>query len=127
MKYIYLDNAATTKIDPLVLDAMMPYLTESYGKPSSVHAIGRESKVMIEDARDVIADFIGARSSEIYFTSGGTEANNFAIKGLAFAQLGKKNNIITSPIEHSSVKDSLEYLQMRFGFNITYTPVNNYG
>ncbi len=127
MKYIYLDNAATTKIDPLVLDAMMPYLTESYGNPSSVHAIGRESKVMIEDARDVIADFIGARSSEIYFTSGGTEANNFAIKGLAFAQLGKKNNIITSPIEHSSVKDSLEYLQMRFGFNITYTPVNNYG
>lgn len=127
MKYIYLDNAATSKIDPLVLDAMMPYLTESYGNPSSVHAIGRESKVMIEDARDVIADFIGARSSEIYFTSGGTEANNFAIKGLAFAQLGKKNNIITSPIEHSSVKDSLEYLQMRFGFNITYTPVNNYG
>jgi cysteine desulfurase len=127
MKHIYLDNAATTKIDPQVLDAMMPYLTESYGNPSSVHAIGRESKVMIEDARDVIADFIGARSSEIYFTSGGTEANNFAIKGLAFAHMGKKNNIITSPIEHSSVKDTLEYLQQRFGFNITNTPVNNYG
>jgi cysteine desulfurase len=127
MKHIYLDNAATTKIDPRVLDAMMPYLTESYGNPSSVHAIGRESKVMIEDARDVIADFIGARSSEIYFTSGGTEANNFAVKGLAFAHLGKKDHIITSPIEHSSVKDSLEYLQQRFGFNITYTPLNNYG
>jgi cysteine desulfurase len=127
MNKIYLDNAATTKIDPQVLDAMMPYLTESYGNPSSVYAIGRESKVMIEDARDVIADFIGARSSEIYFTSGGTEANNFAIKGLAFAHLGKKNNIITSPIEHSSVKDSLEYLQQRFGFNITNTPINNFG
>jgi cysteine desulfurase len=127
MKNIYLDNAATTKTDSRVLEAMLPYLKESYGNPSSVHKTGREVKVMLEDARDFIADFIGARSSEIYFTSGGTEANNFALKGLAFAHIRRKNHIISSPIEHSSIRDTLEYLYSRFGFEITYTPINNYG
>jgi cysteine desulfurase len=127
MKYIYLDNAATTKIDEPVLNAMLPYLKENYGNPSSVHSAGRKVKVMLEDARDLIADFTGARSSEIYFTSGGSEANNFALKGLAFANLNKKDQIISSPIEHSAIKDTLEYLKNRFGFEIIYTPINKYG
>ncbi|RPI16395.1 MAG: cysteine desulfurase [Ignavibacteriae bacterium] len=127
MENIYLDNAATTKIDERVLDAMLPYLKDSYGNPSSVHSAGRQVKVMLEDARDLIAEFIGARSSEIYFTSGGTEANNFALKGLAFAHLNKKNHIVASPIEHSAIRETLEYLHYRFGFEITYTPINKYG
>lgn len=127
MKYTYLDNAASTKIDEQVLDAMLPYLKENYGNPSSVHAEGRKVKVMLEDARDAIAEFTGARSSEIYFTSGGTEANNFALKGLALANPDKKNHIIASPIEHSAVLETLEYLHNKFGFEITYTPINKYG
>ncbi|HRE10228.1 MAG TPA: aminotransferase class V-fold PLP-dependent enzyme, partial [Ignavibacteria bacterium] len=95
MNVIYLDNAATTPIDPRVKEAMLPWLDENYGNPSSVHEAGRKAKVMLEDTRDLFAEFIGVRSSEIYFTSGGTEANNFAIKGFAFYNLGKKDHIIT--------------------------------
>lgn len=127
MPDIYLDNAATTPVDERVLDAMLPYLKERFGNASSVHKFGREAKVMLEDARDTIADFIGARSSEIYFTSGGTEANNFALKGIAFNYLNRKKHIITSRIEHSAVIDTLEYLKNRFGFDITYLDVNKYG
>ena len=127
MDKIYLDNAATTKIDERVLQAMMPYLKDSFGNASSVHSFGRETKVLLEDAREVIADFIGAMPSEIYFTSGGTEANNFAIKGIAFEQLDKRNHIISTPIEHSAVSDTLEYLKTRFGFEITSLPVSKYG
>jgi len=127
MKKIYLDNAATTKIDDRVLEAMMPYLKDSFGNASSVHSFGRETKVLLEDARETIADFIGAKPAEIYFTSGGTEANNFAIKGIAFDNLGKRNHIISTPIEHSAVLDSLEYLKTRFGFEISFLPVNKYG
>ena len=127
MDKIYLDNAATTKIDERVLQAMMPYLKDSFGNASSVHSFGRETKVLLEDAREVIADFIGAMPSEIYFTSGGTEANNFAIKGIAFEHLDKRNHIISTPIEHSAVSDTLEYLKTRFGFEITSLPVSKYG
>lgn len=127
MKRIYLDNAATTPIDPRVLDAMMPYLDEKFGNPSSVHNFGREVKVMLEEARETAADFIGASPSEIFFTSGGTEANNFAIKGIAFADPGNRKQIIASSIEHSAILDSLEYLRSRFGFQITLLPVNKYG
>lgn len=127
MDKIYLDNAATTKIDGRVLEAMIPYLKDSFGNASSVHSFGRETKVLLEDAREVIADFIGAMPSEIYFTSGGTEANNFAIKGIAFEHLNKRNHIISTPIEHSAVLDSLEYLKTRFGFEITFLPVSKYG
>jgi cysteine desulfurase len=127
MKYIYLDNAATTKLDGRVAEAMLPYLKESYGNPSSIHIPGREVKVFLEEARETIAKFIGTEPSEIYFTSGGTEANNFAIKGMAFNNIGKKDHIISSPIEHSSILDTLKYLQNRFGFRITYLPVNKYG
>ena len=127
MDIIYLDNAATTPIDPRVKEAMLPWLGDNFGNPSSVHLKGRQAKVMIEDTRDLFAEFIGVRSSEIYFTSGGTEANNFAVKGSAFAILGKKDHIITTAIEHSAVIDTVKYLQARFGFNITYLKTNRYG
>jgi len=134
MNNIYLDNAATTPVDNRVLEAMLPFYNESFGNASSVHKFGREVKVLLEDARDTIADFIGARSSEIYFTSGGTEANNFAIKGIALNNLGKKpfagsaqGNIISSKIEHSAVIDTLEYLKSRFGFNVTYVNNDKFG
>lgn len=127
MSLIYLDNAATTPIDPRVKEAILPWLGENYGNPSSVHEAGRIAKVMLEDTRDEFAAFIGARSSEIYFTSGGTEANNFAIKGSAFYNLGKKDHIITTAIEHSAVLDTVEYLKKRFGINVTYLKTNKYG
>jgi cysteine desulfurase len=127
MEYIYLDNAASTKVDKRVSEAMLPFLKESYGNPSSIYKPGREAKVFLEEARETVADFIGAAPSEIYFTSGGTESNNFAIKGIAFNQLGKKNHIITSKIEHSAVLDTLNYLHDKFGFEITYVPTDKHG
>lgn len=135
MNEIYLDNAATTPMDERVIEAMLPYMKFFYGNASSVHKPGRDAKVLLEDARDVIADFIGARSSEIYFTSGGTEANNFAIKGMAFNDLGftpdgeerRKYHIISTKIEHSAVIDTIEYLRNRFGFEITYINTNKFG
>jgi len=127
MSLIYLDNAATTPIDPRVKEAMLPWLGENYGNPSSVHEAGRKAKVMLEDTRDLFAEFIGARSSEIYFTSGGTEANNFAIKGSAFYNLKKKDHIITTAIEHSAVIDTVEYLKLRFGFSVTCLRTNKFG
>jgi cysteine desulfurase len=127
MKNIYLDNAATTRVDSRVIEAMMPYYDRSFGNASSVHSYGRQTKVLLEDARETLAKFIGAKPSEIYFTSGGTEANNFAIKGLAFQNFGKRNHIISTKIEHSSVLDTLEYIKNRFGFQITFVPVNKFG
>jgi len=127
MERIYLDNAATTRMDDRVLGAMLPFLKNNYGNATSVHSFGSEAKVLLEDARDIIADFIGARSSEIYFTSGGTEANNFAIKGIAFSNFGNKNHIISSKIEHSAVLDTLEYLKHRFGYSVTYVNTDRYG
>jgi cysteine desulfurase len=127
MSLIYLDNAATTPIDPRVKDAMLPWIGENFGNPSSIHEAGRKAKVMLEDTRDLFAAFIGAKPSEIYFTSGGTEANNFAIKGSAFYNLGNRSHIITTAIEHSAVIDTVEYLKTRFGFNVTYLKTNKYG
>lgn len=135
MNEIYLDNAATTPLDERVVEAMLPYMKTFYGNASSVHKPGRDAKVLLEDARDVIADFIGARPSEIFFTSGGTEANNFAIKGMAFNDLGftpdgeekRKYHIVSTKIEHSAVIDTLEYLKLRFGFEMTYLDTNKFG
>lgn len=127
MNRIYLDNAATTPIDNRVLEAMMPYLKNEFGNPSSIHFFGRNVKVMLEEARETIAGYIGAEPSEVYFTSGGTEANNLAIKGIALAAHGKKNHIISSKIEHSAVLDSLEYLVNRFGYQVTYVDNDKYG
>jgi cysteine desulfurase len=112
----YLDNAASTKTDGRVLDAMLPFLKENYGNPSSTHKQGKLLKVLIEDARDTIADFLGTKSKEIFFTSGGTESNNFALKGYAFAS-GDKYHSITSSIEHPAVLETFNYLS-KFGYDV---------
>lgn len=128
MRRIYLDNAATTPIAPEVLDAMLPYLKENFGNASSIHSYGKPAKVLIEDTRDLIAEFIGSKPKEIVFTSGGTEANNFAIKGLAMNFLNSdKKNIITTKIEHLAVLDTVNYLKNKFGFKISYLDNDEYG
>jgi cysteine desulfurase len=126
MKKIYLDNAATTPTDTRVLQAMLPYFTEVYGNPSSLHTFGQEAKHAIEDARYGIAAFIGAKPEEIIFTSGGTESNNCAIKGIAYARREKGNHIITSKIEHHAILEPCHFLEKQ-GFEITCIPVNECG
>ena len=126
MKKIYLDNAATTPTDTRVLQAMLPYFTEVYGNPSSLHAFGQEAKHAIEDARYGIAAFIGAKPEEIIFTSGGTESNNCAIKGIAYTRREKGNHIITSKIEHHAILEPCHFLEKQ-GFEITCIPVNECG
>jgi len=126
MKKIYLDNAATTPTDARVLQAMLPYFTEVYGNPSSLHAFGQEAKHAIEEARCNVAAFIGAKPEEIVFTSGGTESNNFAIKGVAYARREKGNHIITSKIEHHAILEPCHFLEKQ-GFEITCLPVDEYG
>jgi len=112
----YLDNAASTKIDERVFDAMLPFLKDNYGNPSSAHRNGKLLKVLIEDARELIAGFLGTKPKEIFFTSGGTESNNFAIKGFAFSR-GEKFHSVTSSIEHSAVLESFNYLS-KFGYEV---------
>lgn len=125
-KKIYFDNAATTPLDPVVLDAMMPYLTKSFGNPSSLHSFGTDTKDTLENCRNKFSGFIGATSDEIVFTSSGTESNNFALKGIAFANRKKGNHIIVSGIEHDCILESCKWLESQ-GFFITYLPVNNFG
>ena len=106
-KFIYyFDNAATTKIKPEVLNAMIPYLSKEYGNPSSLYSIGRNAKRAIEDAREKVAKLINANKNEIYFTSCGSESDNTAIKGIAYRYKGKGNHIITSKIEHHAILES---------------------
>lgn len=126
MKKVYLDNIATTQIHPEVLDAMLPYFKEFFGNPQSLHNFGEKPKNAIEEARAKIAELIGALPDEIIFTSNGTEANNFALKGVAMANQGRGKHIITSQIEHFSVLHSAKSLE-RLGFEITYVPVDKYG
>lgn len=126
MKNIYLDYAATTPTDPEVLKAMQPYFFEKFGNASSPHAIGQEAKKAIEDARQNLADFIGAKLEEIVFTSGGTESNNHAILGVVHAMQAKGNHVITSKIEHHSVLESISHLE-RQGIKTTYLPVDKDG
>jgi len=126
MKQIYLDYAATTPTHPEVVKAMLPYFTEVFGNPSGIYAYGQEAKGAIEEARSKVADLIGARDEEIVFTSGGTEADNFALKGVAFANQNKGNHIITSSIEHHAVIETGKFLERR-GFSVTYLPVDGYG
>ena len=103
---IYLDNSATTKLDKEILKEMLPYLQENYGNPSSAYRIGRENKAIIEDARKQVAKVLNANTEEIYFTSGGSESDNMALKGVAFANQDKGRHIITSKIEHPAVLDT---------------------
>lgn len=126
MEQIYLDYNATTPIAKEVADAMRPFLDIYFGNPSSVHSFGIKSKLAIENARYQIAEFINCEPSEIVFTSGGTESNNFAIRGIAFEHKDKGNHIITSSIEHPAVFEVCKYLE-KFGFEITYLPVDKYG
>ena len=126
MKRIYLDYAATTPTHPEVVKVMLPYFTDAFGNPSSIYSHGQEARGALEEVRDKIAAFISAGSDEIVFTSGGTEADNFAIKGVAYANEGKGNHIITSSIEHHAVIETCRFLERR-GFEITYLPVDEYG
>jgi cysteine desulfurase len=123
---IYLDNHSGTKTDPQVLEAMLPYLKEYYGNPQSLHSLGTKSKQAIEKAREQVASLIGATPQEIYFTSCGSESNNLAIKGIAWAYKEKGKHIIVSQIEHFSVLYSAKRLQQQ-GFEVTYLPVDKYG
>jgi len=126
MKRVYLDYAATTPTHPEVVKTMLPYFTESFGNPSSIYSDGQEAKTAMEEARTKIASLIGARDEEIVFTSGGTEADNFALEGVAFAMEPKGNHIITTSIEHHAVTETGHFLEKR-GFKVTYLPVDEYG
>jgi cysteine desulfurase len=126
MKPIYLDYAATTPMHPEVLKVMQPYFTDIFGNPSSVYSYGLEAKAAIEKARMNIAEFIGARDEEIVFTGGGTEADNFAIKGVAYANSFRGNHIITSAIEHHAVMETCLFLGKN-RFEVTYLPVDEFG
>ena len=126
MRRIYLDYAATTPTHPDVVKAMLPYFTEKFGNPSAIYACAQETKAAIEDARSKVAQLLGARDEEIVFTSGGTEANNFAIKGTAYANKRKGNHIITNVIEHHAVLETCHFLE-KMGYQLTILPVDSYG
>jgi len=126
VKKIYLDYAATTPTHPKVVKAMLPYFSDAFGNPSSIHSLGQETKAALEEARGKVAHLIGSRSEEIVFTSGGTEADNFAVKGVAYANRQKGNHIITSAIEHHAVLEPCKFLEGQ-GFEVTYLPVDKYG
>ena len=125
-KIIYLDNAATTKTAPEVVEAMIPYFSEHYGNPSSIYSIAAESKKGVETGRKQIADVIGAKQEEIYFTAGGTEADNWALKAAAEAYKNKGNHIITSKIEHHAILHTCQYLE-KHGMEVTYLDVDENG
>src|SRR5919199_3144316 len=136
---IYLDNAATTPVHPQVLEAMLPYFGESFGNPSSIYLRGRMALEALEGAREVIAHILGAKPKEILFTACGSESDNLAIRGVAFASRGEafaggianasplRKHIITSSIEHHAVLYTCQQLEKHFGFDVTYLPVNTHG
>ena len=126
MHPIYMDYAATTPTDKRVIEAMLPYFGEVYGNPSSLHAFGQEAKAAVEEAREKIASHLGAEPAEIVFTSGGTESDNFAIKGVAYANRKKGDQIITSAIEHPAVLETCRFLEKE-GFRVTTLPVDGEG
>jgi cysteine desulfurase len=125
-KLIYLDYNATTPIDPKVADAMLPFLYENFGNPSSSHAFGIKAKLGLELSRHQVAGMLRCKPEEVIFTSGGTESNNLAIKGAAFAYKHKGNHIITSAIEHPAILEVTAFLETQ-GFKVTYLPVNEFG
>lgn len=123
MNRIYMDNAATTKVTPPVLEAMLPYFTEMYGNPSSIHGFGRDARKALDRAREQVAKALGAQPQEIYFTGCGTESDNWAIRGGAYAQKPKGRHLITSAIEHHAVLHTMAQLEVE-GFEVTYLPVD---
>ncbi len=125
-RFVYMDHAATTFTKPEVFEAMLPFLKDRFGNPSSLYSIGREGKEAVEAAREQLAKALGANIEEVYFTSGGTESDNWAIKGTAFARQKKGKHIITTPIEHHAVLYPCKYLETQ-GFEVTYLPVDKHG
>jgi cysteine desulfurase len=125
-KPIYMDYAATTYVKPEVLEEMLPYFTEHFGNPSSVYSLSRETRKAIDASRDRVAKAINAETNEIYFTGGGSEADNWALKGVALANRNKGNHIITTTIEHHAILHACEYLE-KHGFEVTYLPVDEHG
>lgn len=126
MRRVYFDHSATTPVDPEVAKLMMEYMVEKFGNPSSIHGYGREARKAVDEAREKVAALIGATSNEIFFTSGGTESDNLALKGVAYANKKKGNHIITSSIEHHAILHTCEYLEKQ-GFTVTYLPVDENG
>ena len=128
-KTIYLDHAATTAVDPRVVEAMLPYFNPQYGNASSIYRLGQESAEAMDEARRTVADILGCQPREVIFTSCGTESDNLALRGVGWARrnLGKGNHIITSPLEHHAVSHTCEQLEKHFGFEVTYLPVDKYG
>ncbi len=125
-KIVYMDHAATTYAAPEVVEAMLPYFSEKFGNPSSVYGIGQENKAAVEEARAKVAAAINAEPNEIYFTAGGTESDNWVLKGVAFANIRKGKHIITTAVEHHAILHAAEWLQSQ-GFEVTYLPVDRYG
>ncbi|MGB9680839.1 MAG: cysteine desulfurase NifS [Minisyncoccia bacterium] len=126
MKKIYLDYAATTPVDRRVLKVMLPYFSEKFGNTMSLHSFGQEAKRILEESREVVADFLGAKSNEIIFTGSATESNNLALKGIAFANKNKERHIIISQIEHPCILESAKWLETQ-GFEVTRLKVDKYG
>jgi cysteine desulfurase len=128
-KVIYLDHAATTAVDPRVVEAMLPYFNPKYGNASSIYKLGQEAGKAIDQARRTVADVLGCEPREVIFTSCGTESDNLALRGVGWARrnLGRGNHIITSSIEHHAVSHTCEQLEKHFGFEVTYLPVGKYG
>ena len=122
----YMDHSATSPVNPEVLKEMLPYFTESFGNASTLYALGREARTAMEKAREQVASLIGAQPEEVYFTSGGTESDNIAIKGTASKLKNKGNHIITSDIEHPAVEETCKYLEKN-GYQVTYLPVGEEG
>ena len=123
MNRIYLDNAATTAVSPQVLEAMLPYFTECFGNPSSIHSTGRDARRAIDAARKQVAAALNCQPNEVYFTAGGSESDNWAIKGAAMARRNKGNHVITTSIEHHAVLHTCQWLEKQ-GFEVTYLPVD---
>ncbi len=126
MDKIYFDHAATTPVDPRVLEKMLPYFTQNFGNPNSQHSFGRQTVSAVDDARDAIAACIGAKPSEIYFTSGGTEADNWALRGAAYALAGRGKHLIVSAVEHPAMIATAKELAKK-GFEVTFAEVDEYG
>lgn len=126
MDRIYLDHAATSPVHPDVVERMIPFMTEVFGNPSSIHYFGRQSRHAVDEARALVAKSIGAKETEVIFTSGGTEADNMALIGTAMANRDRGRHIITTAIEHHAVLRACQYLEKQ-GFDVTYLPVDEHG
>ncbi|RKZ30562.1 cysteine desulfurase NifS [bacterium] len=126
MRKVYMDHSATTPTRPEVVEAMLPFFTEQFGNPSSLHQFGQWTRAAVEEARDRVAKLIGAESEEVFFTSGGTESDNMVIKGVGFKNIEKRGHIITSKIEHHAVLEAVGFME-KLGFDATYLDVDGYG